>query len=109
MPSLKQPIVLSFLLSVLAPVAHADAQPTLTTWYQCPFSADCVASRRYPKGTVLSIHNPKTGKSARGVVRDYGPAAWTGRALDVSRQIAARLGMISTGVAMLEVQVVGRL
>ena len=109
MRSFKLSTVLSLLFLMLAPIAHADAQPTLTTWYQCPFSADCVASRHYPKGTVLSIHNPKTGRSARGVVRDYGPEAWTGRALDVSKQIAAQLGMISTGVETLDVQVVGRL
>ena len=109
MRSLTVPIVLSLLFLGVAPIARAEAEPTLTTWYACPFSADCVASRHYPKGTVLSIHNPKTGRSARGVVRDYGPEAWTGRALDVSRQLAAQLGMISTGVETLDVQVIGRM
>lgn len=89
-------------------VAPARAEQMLTTWYDCPFSPDCVANRHYPKGTVLRLFNPKTGKSVRGVVRDYGPEAWTGRSLDVSREIAGLLGMKSAGVASLEVSVIYR-
>ena len=90
------------------PVAPVSAEQMLATWYSCPFGADCVANRHYPKGTVLHLFDAKTGKSARGVVRDYGPEAWTGRSLDVSGPIAELLGMKSDGIASLEVSVIYR-
>ncbi len=80
----------------------------VTTWYACPFKADCVANRKYPKGTMLRLYNPKTRRTTIGVVRDYGPEKWTHRDLDVSTQIATVLGMKQDGVASLEVTVLGR-
>ena len=97
---------LSILFFLSLPLSQAHAAKLLTTWYGCPFSANCVASRHFPKGTVLRLHYPKTGRSVIGVVRDYGPEAWTRRQLDVSTQIARQLGMISDGVALLDVEVV---
>ena len=105
----KLPIVLSLALSILAPIAHAEAKPTRTTWYAtCRHGPLCVASWEYDIGTKLSLRNLETGKSAVGVVLDRGPEKWTGKKLDVSRQIAAQLGMISAGVAVIDVQVIGR-
>jgi len=110
MRSRQLPIVLSLALSSLASIPHAEAKPTLTTWYAtCRHGPLCVASWEYPIGTQLSLFNRTTGAHAVGIVLDRGPEKRTGRKLDVSRQIAAKLGMISTGVAVLEVQVVGRL
>lgn len=83
----------------------ASAQTMISTWYPCPFGAECVAHRTLPKGTRLKLFNPKTGKYAFAVVRDRGPEAWTHRSLDVSRSIAEQLGMLRAGVASLEVTV----
>jgi hypothetical protein len=83
-----------FSLGIFAEPLHA--QTMLATWYACPFSPACVAHRYYPKGT------------ARGVVLDFGPAAWTGRALDVSSQLAEQLGMKRDGIANLQVTVISR-
>jgi rare lipoprotein A len=47
-------------------------------------------------------------RGARAVVvtvNDRGPAAWTGRSLDVSRGAAMRLAMLEVGVARVNVQV----
>lgn len=53
------------------------------------------ASRKYPRGSwLLVIHG------ARFVVvkvNDYGPEAWTGRGLDLSRGAARQLGLLSKG------------
>ena len=55
------------------------------------------ASRGLKFGTRLRL--TYKGRSAVVVVRDRGPAAWTGRALDISKAAAERLGMIPAGVA----------
>lgn len=64
------------------------------------------AHRTLPIGTRLLIsHN---GHSVVVRVNDRGPAAWTGRSLDVSRGAAARLGLIARGTGQVHVQVLGR-
>ncbi|HUD02717.1 MAG TPA: septal ring lytic transglycosylase RlpA family protein [Candidatus Paceibacterota bacterium] len=109
MSPFKLPIVLSLVLSTFAPIAHADAKPTLATWYAtCRHGPLCVASWEYDIGTKLSLRNLETGKSAVGVVLDRGPEKWTGKKLDVSLPIARELGMVSAGVAVIDVQVIGR-
>ncbi|NUQ18555.1 MAG: hypothetical protein HOP95_08910 [Sphingomonas sp.] len=55
------------------------------------------ASRGLKFGTRLKL--TYQGRSVIVTVRDRGPAAWTGRALDISESAAARLGMIPAGVA----------
>jgi len=60
-----------------------------------------VAHRTLPFGTRLAIsHN---GRTVVATVTDRGPAAWTGRSLDVSRGVAARLGFIQAGTAHLQI------
>lgn len=98
----------SIAVSILLPSGPASAEEMRATWYDCPLAANCVANRHYPKGTVLLLFNPRTRKSTHAVVLDYGPETWTGRALDVSRQIAQRLDMIQAGVVTLEVQILYR-
>lgn len=93
-------------LTLDTPQAHAETM--VATWYACPFGTDCVASRKYPKGTHLLLRNRKKGAVATAVVRDYGPARWTRRDIDVGVPIAHRLGMIRDGVAILDVKVLGR-
>jgi rare lipoprotein A len=59
-----------------------------------------VAHRTLPFGTRLQVcfHG-----CADAVVGDRGPAIWTGRSLDVSRGVAARIGMLAAGVGRVSV------
>lgn len=53
------------------------------------------ASRRYPRGSkLLVIHG---NRAVVLKVNDYGPEAWTGRGLDLSRGAARKLGLLSKG------------
>lgn len=56
-----------------------------------------VAHRSLPFGTRLHLFH--AGRSVVATVNDRGPAAWTGRELDVSRAIAVQLGFLSKGTA----------
>lgn len=62
------------------------------------------AHRSLPFGTLLSV-------CYRGCatvrVNDRGPAAWTGRSLDLSRGAAGAIGMIGAGVARVRVVTAG--
>ena len=55
------------------------------------------AHRTLPLGTML--HVSANGRSVLVRVNDRGPAAWTGRSLDLSRGAAQALGMIGRGTA----------
>jgi rare lipoprotein A len=69
-----------------------------------PGSATC-AHRRLPFGTMVRITNLKNGKSAHCRINDRGPAALTGRLIDVSKGIASMLGMIKAGTAKVTIKV----
>lgn len=58
-----------------------------------------VAHRTLPFGTRL--HLSYNGRSVDATVNDRGPAAWTGRQLDVSKGVATRLGFLGQGTACL--------
>lgn len=58
-----------------------------------------VAHRSFPFGTRL--HLSHAGRSAVVTVNDRGPAAWTGREIDVSRAVAVQLGFVQQGTATL--------
>ena len=55
------------------------------------------AHRTLPLGTRLLLSH--AGHSVVVRVNDRGPAAWTGRSLDVSRGAAARLGLFKAAPA----------
>ncbi len=61
------------------------------------------AHRTLPLGTRLLLSH--AGRSVVVRVNDRGPAAWTGRSLDVSRGAAARLGLIQSGTGRVSVTV----
>lgn len=63
-----------------------------------------VAHRSLPFGTRLLLSY--AGRSTVAIVNDRGPAAYTGRELDVSRGVAARLGFLSQGVANIRMKVI---
>jgi rare lipoprotein A len=64
------------------------------------------AHRTLPIGTRLLVSHG--GRSVVVRVNDRGPAAWTGRSLDLSRGAASRIGLISSGTGAVQVQVLGR-
>ena len=55
------------------------------------------AHRTLPCGTKLVVTDKATGKQVTVVVRDRGPAKWTGNSLDLSREAARQMGMIRRG------------
>lgn len=58
------------------------------------------AHRTLPLGTVLEVSYQ--GRTVVVRVNDRGPAAWTGRSLDLSRGAASRLGFIGQGQARVQ-------
>ena len=61
------------------------------------------AHRSLPFGTHLIVSH--AGRSVVVRINDRGPAAWTGRSLDVSRGAATALGLIQTGTGKVNVTV----
>ena len=62
------------------------------------------AHRTHPFGTRLKVTNMKNGKSVIVRVNDRGPYS-RGRIIDLSYRAAQEIGMLSAGVAMVELQV----
>lgn len=56
-----------------------------------------VAHRSLPLGTHLTVTNQNNGLSVLAVVLDRGPAAWTGKAIDLAYGAARAIGMGGTG------------
>lgn len=65
------------------------------------------AYRTYPFGTILKVTNLRNGLTVNVRVTDRGPFG-RGRIIDLSYAAAKALGMLSQGVAMVEVQKVER-
>jgi len=55
------------------------------------------AHRTLKCGTILTVTDRATGKSVKVVVRDRGPAKWTGNSLDLSYAAARQMGMVRRG------------
>ncbi|MBW7967595.1 septal ring lytic transglycosylase RlpA family protein [Bradyrhizobium sp. BR 10261] len=62
------------------------------------------AHRCLPFGTRLRVS--RAGRSVVVTINDRGPAAWTGRVLDLARGPAIALGLAGPGVARVEAEVV---
>ena len=62
------------------------------------------AHRTLPFGTRLRV--TLHGRSTVVRINDRGPAAYTGRSLDLSRQAAADIGLISVGSAPVTIQII---
>ena len=65
------------------------------------------AHRTLPFGTMLNVRDTKTGKEVVVRVTDRGPFG-QGRVVDLSWQAAKELGILSRGVAQVELTVVGK-
>jgi len=107
-------IILLLLLAWLmfAPQARAEgAQCGIASWYgresgsrtansePFPTSEPTAAHRTLPFGTRVLVTNQRTGRSVVVRINDRGPAAWTGRLIDLSPAAARRLGLLAAGTA----------
>jgi rare lipoprotein A len=63
------------------------------------------ASLDLPFGSLVRLVNPKTGKSQIVRINDRGPYV-AGRELDVSYEVARRLGIDSVGVSRLRMELI---
>jgi rare lipoprotein A len=63
------------------------------------------AHRTLPFGTKARVTNLRNGRSVIVRINDRGPAAWTRRAIDLSRAAAERIGMIQAGLAPVRIEV----
>ena len=63
------------------------------------------AHRTLPFGTLVRVTNPRNGRSVVVRVNDRGPYV-RGRVLDLSREAARRLGILSQGIARLAWEIV---
>lgn len=63
------------------------------------------AHRSLPMGTRVRVTNLKNGRSVILRINDYGPALDTGRSIDLSQGAATRIGMISSGVVPVKIEV----
>ena len=61
------------------------------------------AHRTLPYGTKVRVVNLANGRSVKVRINDRGPFA-EGRVIDLSKKAAKKLGMISTGVAPVEIK-----
>jgi len=64
------------------------------------------AHRTLPLGTKLLVS--RGPRHVVVTVNDRGPAAWTGRSLDLSRHAAEQLGLILAGTGYVHIAVLGR-
>ncbi|SEW11132.1 rare lipoprotein A [Chitinophaga sp. YR573] len=60
------------------------------------------AHRTLPFGTKVKVTNVANGRSVKVRITDRGPFA-EGRVIDLSKKAARKIGMLSTGVAVVEV------
>jgi rare lipoprotein A (peptidoglycan hydrolase) len=79
------------------------------SWYAlglpAPDALTC-ASTTFPRGTYLHVTNLRTRREVTCLVNDYGPEAWTGRVIDLSRGSFTQIDSLSLGTAPVEIRVV---
>lgn len=66
------------------------------------------AHRTLPFGTWVRVTHRGTGRSVDVMINDRGPFGSRTRVIDLSRTAAARLGILSSGVAPVTVRVLSR-
>lgn len=96
------------------PKVRADAGSVVASFYSRPQptasgerfnpNAMTAAHRSLPFGTRVLVTNPATGRTVTVRINDRGPYI-RGREIDLSRAAAAKLGMISRGVAPVRIAV----
>lgn len=92
----------------------------LASWYGAELRGNATASgepfrpglrrtaahKTLPIGTVVKVTRTDTGDSVRVVINDRGPYVER-RIIDLSKKAARRIDLVDTGVAPVEVKVVG--
>lgn len=100
---IKAPIILN-----PTPAPLANASTGRGSWYALglpqPDALTC-ASRTYPRGTYLLVKNLNNSKTVVCHVNDYGPEAWTGRIIDLSRGSFSQVANLGQGTIPVEVHV----
>ena len=117
-------VVLLITPGVQAPLAARPSTPLkaikvwsgVASWYGQRFEGKRTASGEgydmfaataahpwLPFGSLLRLTNPETGHSQLVRINDRGPF-WGDRELDVSFEVASRLGLIECGVARLRIE-----
>lgn len=90
------------LLALLAGVA--ETKMVRASFYDAPNRSSFASRHKSWRGKTFAI--TYRGRTVRAVCRDYGPQAWTGRHIDVSRDVARRLGFTRQGVATVHIKMV---
>lgn len=94
------------------PTPQSASGPAANTgrgsWYALglpqPDALTC-ASRTYPRGTYLLVKNLYNNKTVICRVNDYGPEAWTGRIIDLSRGSFSQVENLGRGTIPVELRV----
>lgn len=101
--------------AILCAPILAMAQEGQASWYGTESGTRTASGQHFnPEGSTCAMRTHAwrwvtvtvlaTGVSARCYVNDFGPAAWTGRLIDVSHGIARQLGFVGAGHARVRVQ-----
>ncbi len=89
------------------PPRGAVVQSGRGSWYAlglpAPDTLTC-ASRTFPRGTYLEVKNLSNGRTIVCRVNDYGPEAWTGRVIDLSRGSFRALDNLGRGTIPVEIR-----
>jgi len=72
------------------------------SFYDAPTRSSFASRNRAWRGKTFAI--TYKGKTVHAVCRDYGPQRHTGRDIDVSRDVARRLGFVRQGVATVHIR-----
>jgi rare lipoprotein A (peptidoglycan hydrolase) len=91
-----------------APLPAGVAQHGRGSWYAlglpAPDSLTC-ASRTFPRGTFLHVTDLYNNKTVICRVNDYGPEAWTGRVIDLSRGSFRQVDSLGRGTIPVDIRV----
>jgi rare lipoprotein A len=90
------------------PAAEGPAANTgRGSWYALglpqPDALTC-ASRTYPRGSYIHVTNLYNGRTVICRVNDYGPEAWTGRIIDLSRGSFSAVDNLGRGTIPVELR-----